>query len=108
MKVNKCINCGAKLKLDTDTGIMKCQYCGSEYKSEITSPKNTHYENQTIANQISSSLVLNEKRPKISVAIVILLLFFGFFPIAILYIVIVKHRQNLWDEKHNTPPDDEC
>ncbi|MBQ3048015.1 MAG: hypothetical protein IJD48_03260 [Clostridia bacterium] len=97
METLKCSGCGATLDYDESKDILKCQYCGTVHKNASTK-KNFEQEShqQPIINteQIFNA---NGERPTVNAGVIVFLLLFGFFPLAILYWFIIKIRQNSWD-----------
>lgn len=103
MRSVKCSGCGANLNFDGSRKIMKCQYCGTVYKDdskyEKTEPLSTQ---QTFTTTTGNGSVfdVNGDRPKLSVGLIVFLCIMGFFPFALLYLLLIKAKQKEWDKSN--------
>ena len=106
MKSVRCSGCGANLNFDGSRKIMKCQYCGTVYKDdskyEKVEPLSEHQSTTTHTGNINIQVFeTSGDRPKFKLGIFILWLAFGFFPVAIIYLILTKIRQKAWDDAHS-------
>lgn len=112
MKSVKCPSCGANIYLDKSKDVNICEFCSTPFVSEeeISYSRDNSNNSQTIINNYytisgptntihNSNFEDYKSRPRVKLWLVILLLYFGFFPV-IIYIYIVKKKQREWDKQY--------
>ena len=114
MKKAKCTNCGANIEVEENKEAGICHYCGCAYIAEKAIEKyeasvsnlSTNNANTIVNNYYNMPAYNNEKRiqyvpprPKINVGLAVLLCFFYFFP-GIIYIGVIRGKQEKWDEQY--------
>lgn len=93
---SKCENCGAPLK----NGKNYCEYCGCSYLIESANEKLKQQTPLPVQQSFCENNKNVNERPRFSVFLFIILMFFNVFP-AIIYAVIIGLLQRKWDNENN-------
>lgn len=89
MEQNKCPNCGASATTISKDGNKVCAYCKYKYPEKKS-------ENLFDLNLGGSNSV---ERPKINIAILIILLIL-WWPVGLIYVIVISSKQKEWDKNH--------